>query len=341
MKSKLNSSIERAAIAETLLSSAARLIRSRTELEIIEGVCEALCGASDHIKLAWTWFGPISAEVIRPQVYVGNAREYAASMVLDRNLITELGPAFRAIKGENPKSFKVSPWSIYGPWRIMARDHGARNVLAVPLHSSFSDQSGIFVIYADDENYFEEVGEGLFRALGALFSSVLSSAAEFAELKKTANSDALTGVLNRHALSIVERRIARQSLYDPKAFVFVVDLDHFKLINDNYGHPAGDVILKRVAQAMRSALRKDDDLIRWGGEEFLVCLGNSSLEDALTVAEKLRRVIEAIDDPVSISASIGVAEVMPHRELQDSIKIADQALFEAKRLGRNRVFYKN
>lgn len=337
----LNSTLERAKIAETLLSSAARLIRSRKELEVIQGVCEATCGASNHIKLAWTWFGPTATTVIRPQVYSGSARNYAANLVLDRNFFTELGPAFRTVNGESPSAFKVSRWSLFRPWRIVSRDFGVRSVLVIPLHSSFSDLSGIFAIYADDENYFNEVGEGLFRALGALFSSVLTSAAEFTELAKTANSDALTGVLNRHALPIVERRIARQSVFDPKAFVFLVDLDHFKLVNDTHGHAVGDEVLRRTAQVMRGLLRRDDDLIRWGGEEFLICLTNTSFEDAQKIAEKLRHAVENTSDPVPVTVSIGMAEVMPQRALQDSIEIADQALFEAKRAGRNRISFKS
>ncbi len=340
MDPNLNPLQERAVIAETLLSSAARLIRSRTELEVIKGVCESLCAASSHIKLAWTWFGPLATPVIRPQVYAGSARDYAADLVLDRNFLTELGPAFRTLKGEAPQSFQVSSWSLFTPWRVAARDYGARSVLAVPLHSSFSDQAGIFVLYADEPTYFDAVGAGLFVALGALFSSVLGASAEFAALKQAVNSDALTGVLNRHALPIVERRIARHSLYDPKAFVFVVDLDHFKQVNDQHGHPVGDLVLKRAAQAMRSLLRRDDDLMRWGGEEFLVCLSSASLGDALTVAEKLRHGIETLQDPIAVTASIGVAEVMPQRRLEDSIAIADQALYEAKNTGRNKVCFK-
>ena len=151
--------------------------------------------------------------------------------------------------------------------------------------------------------------------MGALFSSVLSASAELAELKEAVNHDALTGVLNRHALPIVERRVARHSLFDPKSFVLVVDLDHFKMVNDTHGHLVGDAVLLNAAQTMRSLLRRDEDVIRWGGEEFVVCLTNTSGEDALKVANKLRVAIEALVDPVRVTASIGMAEVMPKRPL--------------------------
>ena len=332
-----DASAERSRIAETLLGSAARLLKARNELEIIKGVCEALCGVSSHIRLAWTWFGPASTDVIRPQVYAGLASDYAANMTIDRNLITELGPAFRTLRGEEAEAFKVTRWSVFGPWREIAHTHAVRSVLAVPLQSSFTGMAGIFVIYADQEDYFEQVGEGLFTALGALFSSVLSTSAERAVLEQVVNHDALTGLLNRRALPVVERRIARQSLFDPKSFVLVIDLDHFKAVNDTHGHATGDEVLRRAATVMRNLLRRDDDVMRWGGEEFLVCLANTSQEDALKVAEKLRVAIASLREPVAITASIGVAEVMPQRELADAINIADQALFDAKQAGRNRV----
>lgn len=340
MNPNFDPSHERAAIAETLLSSAARLIQARNELEIIKGICEALCATSHHIQLAWTWSGDVSAPVIRPQVYAGAASEYAAQLVIERNFLTEFGPAFSVLKGQKSKSFKISSWSAFGPWRDASKTFGTKSALAVPLVTSIPENSGIFVLYADDERYFEDVGEGLFVALGALFSSVLNSAAEMQSLKQAINNDALTGALNRHALPIVERRIARHSLYDPKAFVFLIDIDHFKSVNDQHGHLVGDTVLRHTAKTMRTSLRRDDDLLRWGGEEFLVCLSNTGFNEAMIVAEKLRAAIEAQTQSPRVTVSIGVAEVMPQRPLTHSIQIADQALFDAKKSGRNRVCVK-
>jgi diguanylate cyclase (GGDEF)-like protein len=328
---------ERAAIAETLLASAARLLRARSELEVIQGVCESLCGAGRHMRLCWTWFGPRDTSELRPQVAAGPGRAYAESIRIPRNLLTELGPAFRVLAGDRSESFAVSRWSLYGPWRQVSREHGVRSVLAVPLQTDLPDMAGLFVLYADREDYFREVGESLFEALGALFSSVLGTAAERVALEQAIHQDALTGTLNRRALPLVERRVARRSLFDPKAFVLMIDLDHFKRINDELGHHAGDEVLQRVAATMRRVLRRGDEVLRWGGEEFLVCLKDTSLNDALTVAEKLRRAIEAEAGPTPVTASIGMAEVMPNRALADSVARADEALFQAKAAGRNRV----
>ncbi|MDB5847932.1 MAG: diguanylate cyclase [Rhodoferax sp.] len=333
----LDASLERCRIAETLLASSARLLNVRSELDVIKGVCEAMCSVSGHICLAWTWFGPATTQVIRPQVFAGRAQDYAAGITIDRNLVTAMGPAYRTLQGKTPEAFRVARWSPFGPWREVAAQHGVRSVLAVPLESTVADMKGLFVIYADHERYFEEVGEGLFVALGALFSSVLNNSAERAALEQIVNQDALTGLLNRRALPIVESRIARKSLFDPRSFVLVIDLDHFKEINDTHGHAVGDEVLRRAASTMRALLRRDDAVMRWGGEEFLVCLADVSEEDALKVAEKLRLSIQNMREPTPVTASIGIAEVMPQRALADTIEIADQALFEAKQSGRNRV----
>ncbi len=328
---------ERARIAETLLASAARLMAVRRELELVRGVCEAMCGASQHIRLAWTWFGDANTDTIRPQAYAGVASDYAARIVIQRNLLTEQGPAFRTLSGKAPEQFRISSLSPYAPWRQMAQEHGVRSVMAVPLKSTFSGMGGLFVIYADDEHYFHNVGESLFTALGELFSSVLTSLAERTALEQAVYHDALTGVLNRHALPIIERRMARPSLTDPQAFLLMVDVDHFKAINDTLGHAVGDQVLRNIAVTLRNLLRPDDSVLRWGGEEFLVCLPNTQREDALLVAEKLRRAVAELAGPATATASIGMAEVMAGRELAASIDMADKAMLQAKAAGRNQI----
>lgn len=338
-QAEFDPSNERAVIAETLLASAARLMNARSELETVQGICNALCSASPHIRLAWTWFGERDTQSIHPQAYAGAASAYAAQLVIHRNALTEIGPAFRTLNGDNASDYSVSRFSVFGPWREMAQQHGVRSVLAVPLRSDFSGMSGIFVVYANQDDYFKQVGEGLFLALGALLTSVLTASAERVELERAVNHDALTGVLNRHALPVVERRMARNSLFDPRSFVLLIDLDHFKAINDTHGHAVGDEVLRRTARALRDTLRREDSLLRWGGEEFLVCLLHISRDDAVLVAEKLRHAIAGITEPVAVTASIGIAEVRAQQPLDVAIHFADKALFAAKAAGRNRVSY--
>ena len=163
-------------------------------------------------------------------------------------------------------------------------------------------------------------------------------------LRYMATRDALTGVLNARAYyEVCERLIglARRNS-EPYAVLFV-DLDHFKSINDTYGHEAGDHVLKSVADCLTKNIRKSDSLGRIGGEEFSVFLPNTNMAGALEVAEQLRMSIELLmpemgSGPRKITASIGVARNQHSDQLMlDIQRQADQAMYRAKAAGRNRV----
>jgi diguanylate cyclase (GGDEF)-like protein len=125
----------------------------------------------------------------------------------------------------------------------------------------------------------------------------------------------------------------------------MIDIDHFKLLNDTHGHPAGDEVLKQVASLLRGAVRKVDTVARYGGEEFMVLLPRSERDEALEVAEKLRLLIAQTDFPHAaqqpgcrITVSVGVASFQRDGEsIEALIDAADAALYASKRAGRNRV----
>lgn len=328
---------ERALIAETLLRSSASLMLGRSELEIIRGVCESIVSVTPRIRLAWTWFGPRDTATIRPQVSAGPAVAYAQELVIARNLLTQFGPAFSILDGKVPEPYAVSPTSLFGPWREAARSHGIQQVLGLPLNSSVDGFGGLFVLYADLPDYFDQVGTSLFGALADLFGSLMTLTAERAELQRAAYHDALTGLLNRHAIELVHRRVARASLFEPASSILMLDLDHFKGINDRYGHDVGDRVLQQVARVVQDTLRRQDEIVRWGGEEFLVCLPLTPMADALVVAEKLRAAMQRLSDPEPLTVSIGVAEVGALEHLTQAVTRADQALLSAKSGGRNQV----
>ena len=190
---------------------------------------------------------------------------------------------------------------------------------------------------------FERVGVGLFEALAQLFSAVLSRAVRNAALAHAAHSDALTGLANRSALTLLAPTLRRLSEHDPPVAVLMLDIDHFKRINDQHGHEAGDNALRHVAQTLQGALRQGDTLVRWGGEEFCICLPGVVAPDATTVAEKLRASLAshtlrlADGTPVAMTASLGVAMLQPGEPLAAALGRADQALYRAKHAGRDRV----
>src|SRR5690606_12992706 len=165
------------------------------------------------------------------------------------------------------------------------------------------------------------------------------------QLYSTSVTDSLTGARNREyldSLLVTELSYARRHDHDLSFVLF--DLDHFKAVNDTYGHPAGDSVLVRVAECVRSQLRAEDSLCRYGGEEFCVVLRNIDLTGAHAMGERVRAVIASLEvehenRTLRATASVGCAS---RRELSEVtpgalISLADSRLYKAKDGGRNRV----
>jgi diguanylate cyclase (GGDEF)-like protein len=327
-------------IAELLLRSAARLVANADQRTLVAGLCEALTQMTPNILLAWTWFGPISQRPIVPQIIAGRASAYAQALSIDENEITRQGPVFRALAEGSTEPVTISATSSFEPWRRAVVDHGIRTALALPLPSATPGQRGVFVLYADRPKYFESVGISMFEALAELFGALLSAAGARSALELAAYSDALTGLGNRHMLGPIERSLYRLNEATPTSAVLLLDLDHFKEINDHFGHQAGDQVLQELAGQLRSLLRGNDAVLRWGGEEFLVCLPNTTCEQALAVAEKIRSEVEKsryVNGRVLLTISVGVADLDVNVPLPKAIEHADAGLYEAKRDGRNCV----
>jgi len=160
--------------------------------------------------------------------------------------------------------------------------------------------------------------------------------------KNAASTDPLTGLFNRRGFSeACSRVIEREAMAGRPVTVMIFDIDHFKSINDRFGHPAGDEILKLFAVIVSSNLRLSDLSGRIGGEEFAALLP-CSLEEGVIVADRMRRAFEASDivceeGPVDTTVSIGVAGGPAGTELEVLLAAADTALYQAKRTGRNKV----
>lgn len=162
------------------------------------------------------------------------------------------------------------------------------------------------------------------------------------ELRTLAFTDALTNLLSRKAWrDRVTAEIDRAARERASLCVLLLDLDHFKTINDTFGHDVGDMVLRKTAEVVNCVLRKHDLVGRLGGEEFAVCVVNAEQAAGRAVAERIRSRIEALEFPahagLSCSASIGVGVFEPGRDLDDLLKRADRALYQAKRAGRNHV----
>jgi diguanylate cyclase (GGDEF)-like protein/PAS domain S-box-containing protein len=165
------------------------------------------------------------------------------------------------------------------------------------------------------------------------------------ELEELAHTDPLISMFNRrHFFDLARKEIERSRRSGKPVAIILIDLDHFKQINDTYGHPAGDQVLQHVAERCQAALRFEDILARYGGEEFIVLLPEAEIDQAEMVAERLRHAVEAnpfslCDESILITISLGVAGTPAGKDstIEELLSLADSALYCSKQLGRNRV----
>jgi diguanylate cyclase (GGDEF)-like protein len=153
-------------------------------------------------------------------------------------------------------------------------------------------------------------------------------------------TDALTGVANRrHGEELLEREVKRARRYRAPLALLSFDIDRFKAINDNYGHPVGDVALRTVADCVRALLRSSDVLVRSGGEEFHVIAPHTSAIDGLKMAEKIRHAVgqAAIPGCDHVTVSLGVAQLGEQESADSLVQRVEAAMARAKRAGRNCV----
>lgn len=184
----------------------------------------------------------------------------------------------------------------------------------------------------------------LIKTIARELGGALRMATLVEESRLTATIDMLTGLLNRRAfLEWATRELRRAERYRDALSIVVLDVDHFKQINDRHGHATGDAVLAFVGRLLQKAVRSCDVVARWGGEEFVLALPSTPLQGAVLVAERARRTLEEASvratngSVVPVTASFGVAQLHPGETIDQLIDRADRAMYAAKSGGRNRV----
>jgi diguanylate cyclase (GGDEF)-like protein len=185
----------------------------------------------------------------------------------------------------------------------------------------------------------------LFCALGSILASALGyvlieNELHREELAQLARLDSLTGALNRRALEMIaDSEWDRHTRYRLPLAIVMVDIDHFKSINDRYGHALGDEVLRHFSHLLRAEIRQQEVIVRYGGEEFLILAPNTELVGAVQLAERIQRSMRnlAFDEHICLTASFGVAALVPTRDdrWQDLVELADRRLYMAKAAGRD------
>ena len=216
-----------------------------------------------------------------------------------------------------------------------------RPLAVVPLiyHERFM---GVLLVRSDDPTRIWQENEVLLmRTVADQVTVAVNHARLFAQMQQQALTDGLTGCFNRRSFEMqLERDMHLATRMRQPISLILLDIDHFKRVNDNYGHDVGDIALRMLANGLREELRGVDTAARYGGEEFAVILPQAGMDGAVAVAERLRAHIERTEVPGvgHITASFGVATFPLHATSRDGlVATADRALYSAKNAGRNRV----
>jgi diguanylate cyclase (GGDEF)-like protein len=215
-----------------------------------------------------------------------------------------------------------------------------RERIEVPLRAG-RVSFGSLMVFGDE---FGEDDRMNAASLGAQAVIALDNARLHRIVERQARIDGLTGLANRRACEDqLAVELARAERFGGPVAVVITDLDDFKEINDRFGHPAGDVVLREFARTLEDAIRDVDLAARWGGEEFVLLLPGTDLDGGAQVADRVRRALEgrlvlaADGQPIPVTASFGVAAYPAEPSSQALLVAADDALYEAKRAGKNRV----
>ncbi len=217
----------------------------------------------------------------------------------------------------------------------------AKSLLCVPLIAEDEPIGVINITNKADDGQFVKEDEEILSALADQAAVAIARA----RLYETAITDGMTGLfIRRYALERLRQEIKRARRYGQSLGVVMCDIDHFKEVNDTWGHPAGDAIIVAVAQTLMAGLRTGVDVAgRYGGEEFLLLMPETDAEGTAVAAERLRAAIEALETPIGggrtlkKTMSFGVTELGPDDDGESVVKRADEALYESKESGRNKV----
>ncbi|WP_373976445.1 sensor domain-containing diguanylate cyclase [Chitinibacter sp. SCUT-21] len=273
-----------------------------------------------------------------------------------------IGQTFGIILCDDDKSFEpnilqmalTQDESAPSEWRVQHRDgrsllvHSAFKTFLAPDGSAriltiLSDVTTLLVSLHSLQNHQHQLKQSNtdLEALVQKRTLLLEDANR--ELVRLATQDSLTGLYNRRAFEVeAEKAIYTADRHHRPMSILFLDIDHFKLINDQYGHAVGDEVLRNVARQIVELLRSSDLMARWGGEEFVLILPDTGLEQAVVVGEKILSAVRQMrfmqqNSTFAITISGGLIERHLHRPLEESLQEADHLLYQAKQAGRNRL----
>ncbi|OGP88455.1 MAG: hypothetical protein A2156_03235 [Deltaproteobacteria bacterium RBG_16_48_10] len=204
---------------------------------------------------------------------------------------------------------------------------------------------GCISLNSEQSNAFDAQDLQFFSVIGSQMAATLKHFQRFSSIKTMATYDTLTNLYNRRYFEERLSLEAQKAFYGRASLSLVmIDIDHFKKVNDTFGHTEGDKVLREISSLLRTSVRKKDTVARYGGEEFILILPEAGLEESSMIADRIRRLVENTcfevgHTRVNLTISLGISNFPNHqaKSKEDLVKMADQALYEAKWGGRNRV----
>jgi diguanylate cyclase (GGDEF)-like protein len=292
-----------------------------------------------HLLLEWFRIDHVAVllaegETLRVRAYEGRL---TPNLAMGSQLATGVGLASRALStGKSVIENNVNSVDGY-----IAGFAETQSEMCVPL-IFFGEKLGVLALESARKDAFDRDDLQPLESVADICAAAIQNASYFDRMKQLAYVDGLTGIHNRRYFEMrVVEELERAGRFQGRMSIIMVDIDNFKRLNDEFGHLLGDEVLRSVSTIMKQQLRKVDLVCRYGGEEFAIVVPETSGENALRVAEKLRRQVEdhhfpGVPRPVTISS--GVADYPTHGITRDEVvAAADSALYQAKQAGRNQV----
>ncbi|NWJ40984.1 MAG: diguanylate cyclase [Geothrix sp.] len=312
----------------------ARALRTQAELgTIIQGNERRFRFIAEHAAdVIWTMDIPSGRfTYVSPSVF--QLRGYTPEEIMSR-------PASEALTPESAALVRADLLKAMAEWnagrsvapRAMEVDQPHKDGRLIPTEV-------VTTLHADAEGHLVSV-LGISRDITLRRQAEERLRLELQALEEAATTDLLTHAWNRrHFEEAIEGEIHRSERYGHPLSLLILDIDHFKRVNDTFGHAEGDRVLRQVADCVRGVIRVSDSLTRWGGEEFIVLMPSTGLANAQVLAERIREGIaaHAFEGIGTVTVSLGLAEYLPPSRLAAWLERADQALYRAKHAGRNRV----
>jgi diguanylate cyclase (GGDEF)-like protein len=335
--------------------------RSGARLEmLVNNVCDVIGTRRNLREMSFMadFFRTVTASLITEDVLEAAARKIYEYFRYNLMVVTLTAGGEERIMAFSPRDIENAPEDLAAILRNYAglRAHDVKGFRSVGLEGPegslvFGNTNylelpmnlGSVTVYSEF-NFISHFSDEMLQGMMETFGSALRNSLEYEKVKDLSMRDGLTGLFNRRVLEEMLEMEGCKRQVTPLSLL-VIDLDNFKLINDTYGHPAGDLVLQTVARVLRECTRGSDLVVRSGGEEFSTLLSLVSPLGALEVGERIRvklaqTLITYNGRQIKVTASVGVA----HRSSRDICTMkelvvrADQALYEAKRSGKNKVY---